>query len=128
MIDTIIEIGQAIGGYAALATALLAAFMVYLTWKYSPIRMMRYKSRSEQLKQIISQWLKEIRDTRGPAEPASFPSTPGYIQIPEERPYALRLETNILFQDLPNYLDASLWKKWAEYKKAWIAITKQSGS
>lgn len=118
MSQTVIEVGQAIGGYAALVAAVIAAIMVYITRQLRPLKMRSIELHSEQLKETIRQWLSEMGDPDGPSKAAPIPSTRSYIEeIPEPAPYALTLEQDILFRDLHNHLPDLMLHKWPNYKR-----------
>jgi len=117
MTDGFIEIGQAIGGYAALLATMIAAIAACIIYKLRSLKMRSIELHSEQLKEIIQDWLNELKDPELPAQPGLVPKTHGYIElIPEPQPYSLCIETDILFQDLHNHLPRLLFDKWTRYK------------
>jgi len=117
--STAIEIGQAIGGYAALIAAIIAGVAVFTTYRLRPLRIRSIELHSRQLKQTISQWLKEIISPDSPSHPAHVhrPHGSPIELVVRPEPYTLTLEEDILFRDLPNHLPASLFQMWADYKK-----------
>jgi hypothetical protein len=117
MSNTLIEVGQAIGGYASLVAVVVAAVAVWITYRLRPMRMRSIELHSEQLKKAISDWIDKLDNPPSPEYSPQIPSTCNYIeQIPEPEIYALSLETDILFRDLNNHLPRSLFDKWKQYK------------
>lgn len=118
MSNTLIAVGQAIGGYASLVAVVVAAIAIWITYRLRPMRMRSIELHSEQLKKVISDWVGKFDNPPSPEYSPQIPSTRSYIeQIPEPEIYALSLETDILFRDLNNHLPCSLFEKWEQYKR-----------
>jgi hypothetical protein len=118
MSNTLIEAGQAIGGYASLVAVVVAAIAVWITYRLRPMRMRSIELHSEQLKKAISDWVGKLDNPPSPERSPQIPSTCNYIeQIPEPEIYALSLEADILFRDLKNHLPCFLFEKWEQYKR-----------
>lgn len=125
MDNTAIEIGQAIGGYAALIAAVVAAVAAWLTYRLRPLRMRSIEAHSEELKKTITDWIDHLTDPASPSRPAFIPLGHSYIeQVPDPEPYTMSLENDILFRDLRNHLPSSLFDKWDKYKSRQNAYLK----
>lgn len=95
-----------------LVIAIITGFVAYLNYRTRPLLMRTKEKHSEDLKQVLEQWLSELSETGGPIRPLHNPKDPCS--------FYLSVETNPLFLDLKEHMleGADPLTEWQKLKNA----------
>jgi hypothetical protein len=112
---TALEIAGAIGAYTG---PIVAGVALVISWRLRPLKIRSIETHSEQLKNTLQDWLKELKAPEAPGRGTGLHLARTYIDTTQSpQLYSLGIESDVLFRDMRHHLPKTM-TLWADYKNS----------